>query len=227
MNIETAIILCAGYGKRVKPITDKIPKPLINIKNINLLDNTIKLVENLGIKKIKLNTHYLADQIKDFINKKNYQLDIQIIHEEIILNTGGGISNIIKNISEQNFLVFNPDTIWSNKDVKTVNAMSDFYNKYKPKNILLVVNKNKSFDKRFLGDFNLKDNLLSKDKSNDFIYTGCQILNKKILKDFVESVFSISDIWDQLLQNNELYGFESLNEFVHLTDIEIYKRLQN
>ena len=227
MNIETAIILCAGYGKRVKPITDKIPKPLINIKNINLLDNTIKLVENLGIKKIKLNTHYLGDQIKDFINKKNYQLDIQIIHEEIILNTGGGISNIIKNISEQNFLVFNPDTIWSNKDVKTVNAMSDFYNKYKPKNILLVVNKNKSFDKRFLGDFNLKDNLLSKDKSNDFIYTGCQILNKKILKDFVESVFSISDIWDQLLQNNELYGFESLNEFVHLTDIEIYKRLQN
>ena len=227
MNIETAIILCAGYGKRVKPITDKIPKPLINIKNINLLDNTIKLVENLGIKKIKLNTHYLADQIKDFINKKNYQLDIQIIHEEIILNTGGGISNIIKNISEQNFLVFNPDTIWSNKDVKTVNAMSDFYNKYKPKNILLVVNKNKSFDKRFLGDFNLKDNLLSKDKSNDFIYTGCQILNKKIFKDFVESVFSISDIWDQLLQNNELYGFESLNEFVHLTDIEIYKRLQN
>ena len=227
MNIETAIILCAGYGKRVKPITDKIPKPLINIKNINLLDNTIKLVENLGIKKIKLNTHYLADQIKDFINKKNYQLDIQIIHEEIILNTGGGISNIIKNISEQNFLVFNPDTIWSNKDVKTVNAMSDFYNKYKPKNILLVVNKNKSFDKRFLGDFNLKDNLLSKDKSNDFIYTGCQILNKKIFKDFVESVFSISDIWDQLLQNNELYGFESLNEFLHLTDIEIYKRLQN
>ena len=198
-----------------------------NIKNINLLDNTIKLVENLGIKKIKLNTHYLADQIKDFINKKNYQLDIQIIHEEIILNTGGGISNIIKNISEQNFLVFNPDTIWSNKDVKTVNAMSDFYNKYKPKNILLVVNKNKSFDKRFLGDFNLKDNLLSKDKSNDFIYTGCQILNKKIFKDFGESVFSISDIWDQLLQNNELYGFESLNEFVHLTDIEIYKRLQN
>lgn len=227
MNIETAIILCAGYGKRVKPITDKIPKPLINIKNINLLDNTIKLVENLGIKKIKLNTHYLGDQIKDFINKKNYQLDIQIIHEEIILNTGGGISNIIKNISEQNFLVFNPDTIWSNKDVKTVNAMSDFYNKYKPKNILLVVNKNKSFDKRFLGDFNLKDNLLSKDKSNDFIYTGCQILNKKIFKDFGESVFSISDIWDQLLQNNELYGFESLNEFVHLTDIEIYKRLQN
>ena len=227
MNIETAIILCAGYGKRVKPITDKIPKPLINIKNINLLDNTIKLVENLGIKKIKLNTHYLGDQIKDFINKKNYQLDIQITHEEIILNTGGGISNIIKNISEQNFLVFNPDTIWSNKDVKTVNAMSDFYNKYKPKNILLVVNKNKSFDKRFLGDFNLKDNLLSKDKSNDFIYTGCQILNKKIFKDFGESVFSISDIWDQLLQNNELYGFESLNEFVHLTDIEIYKRLQN
>ena len=227
MNIETAIILCAGYGKRVKPITDKIPKPLINIKNINLLDNTIKLVENLGIKKIKLNTHYLADQIKDFINKKNYQLDIQIIHEEIILNTGGGISNIIKNISEQNFLVFNPDTIWSNKDVKTIYEMCDFYNKYKPQNILLVVNKNKSFDKRFLGDFNLKDNLLSKDKSNDFIYTGCQILNKKIFKDFGESVFSISDIWDQLLQNNELYGFESLNEFLHLTDIEIYKRLQN
>ena len=70
MKIRTALILCAGYGKRLQPITNDTPKPLLNVKNINLLDNTLNFVKSLGINKIKINTFYLGEQIKNFIEKK-------------------------------------------------------------------------------------------------------------------------------------------------------------
>jgi MurNAc alpha-1-phosphate uridylyltransferase len=91
----------------------------------------------------------------------------------------------------------------------------------------MVVNRDKSFDARFMGDFTFEKNQLSKLIKNDYIYTGCQIFNKKIFNKINKKIFSISEIWNDLLDKNELYGYESLNEFVHLTDIEIYNKLNN
>ena len=84
----------------------------------------------------------------------------------------------------------------------------------------------KSFDKRFKGDFELKISHLTKDeKVNNYIFTGCQIINKNLLLEFDNKPFSITKVWNNLISQNKLYGFESLNEFVHITDIEIYKKL--
>ena len=94
--------------------------------------------------------------------------------------------------------------------------------KYKVKNLLMVVNKDKSFDTRFKGDFSLKKNKLTKEVNNDFIYTGCQILKQKVFQNINSNIFSISKIWNDLIDNKELYGYESFNEFIHLTDIEIF-----
>jgi len=226
MKIRTALILCAGYGKRLKPITNDTPKPLLKVNNINLLDNTINFVKSLGISKIKINTFYLSDQIKNFIENKNYSIFIDIINDgEKILDTGGGIYNLIKNSEEEDFLTLNPDTLWNSNYINTFLEMERFYFKKKIQNLLLVVKKNKSFDTRFKGDFNLNENKLSKEIKNEFIYTGCQILNKKIFKKINKNIFSISEIWNDLADNKELYGYESLNEFIHLTDVEIFRKL--
>ncbi len=226
MKIRTALILCAGYGKRLKPITNDTPKPLLKVNNINLLDNTINFVKSLGISKIKINTFYLSDQIKNFIENKNYSIFIDIINDgEKILDTGGGIYNLIKNSEEEDFLTLNPDTLWNSNYINTFLEMERFYFKKKIQNLLMVVKKNKSFDTRFKGDFNLNENKLSKEIKNEFIYTGCQILNKKIFKKINKTIFSISEIWNDLADNKELYGYESLNEFIHLTDVEIFRKL--
>jgi len=226
MKVKTALILCAGYGKRLAPITDDIPKPLLKVKNVNLLDNTLKFVASIGINKIKINTFYLREQIKNFIEKKNYPLNIDIINDgEKILDTGGGIYNLIKNSDEEDFVTLNPDTLWNSNYINTFNEMEKFYFKNKAKNLLMLVNKDKSFDTRFKGDFSLNKNKLSKEIKNDFIYTGCQILNKKVFQKINSNIFSISEIWNDLIDNKELYGYESLNEFIHLTDIEIFKKL--
>ena len=226
MKVKTALILCAGYGKRLAPITNGIPKPLLKVKNINLLDNTLKFVKSIGINKIKINTFYLSEQIKNFIEKQNYPLNIDIVNDgEKILDTGGGIYNLIKHSEEENFLTLNPDTFWDSNYINIFNEMEKFYFKNKIKNLLMVVKKNRSFDVRFKGDFNLNGNKLFKEIKNEFIYTGCQILNRKIFQHINKNIFSMSEIWNNLLDKKELYGYESLNEFVHLTDIEIFKKL--
>ena len=226
MKIKSALILCAGYGKRLQPITNNIPKPLLNIKNINLLDNSLRFIQSIGIEKIKINTFYLGDKIQNYIESKNYPLNIDVVSDgEKILDTGGGIFNLIKKSDDEDFLILNPDTLWNSNYINTFHEMEKYYFKNKVKNLLMVVNKNKSFDTRLKGDFSLIENKLSKEIKNEFIYTGCQILNKKIFKKISKNIFSISEIWNDLIDNKELYGYESLNEFVHLTDIEIFRKL--
>jgi len=226
MNINTALILCAGFGKRLNPLTLKTPKPLLKINDITLLENTINLVIRLGIKKIKLNTYYLQEQIKDFVEKKKFKIEIEIISDgEKILDTGGGIFNMIKNSNEENFIIFNPDTIWSLNYSKVINEMEDFYFSKEMENILLVVEKKLSFDKNFRGDFSLTKNLLQKESINNYVYTGCQIINKKRFDHIKNKIFSIMEIWNNLISEKKLFGFESKNKFLHITNIEVYNNL--
>ena len=228
MQIKTAIILCAGFGKRLMPLTQNIPKPLIEINGITLLENTINLVKKLGTKSVKLNCFYLKNKIKEFINSKNFDLDIEIIDEgEKILDTGGGILNIINGSDQSDFLILNPDTIWNLNYVNEIKAMEQVYFKSNTKNILMVVRKEKSFDKRFKGDFILVENILFKEENNNFIFTGIQIINKDVFNHVTKKYFSINEIWDNNIKNKKLFGFESQKDFIHLTDIEIYRKLIN
>jgi MurNAc alpha-1-phosphate uridylyltransferase len=226
MEIKTALILCAGYGKRLHPLTLELPKPLLKLNNITLLEKSLNLTKSLGIKKIKLNTFYLEEKIKNFVNDTNLDLDIEIIEDgNQILDTGGGIFNMIKKSNEENFLVLNSDTVWNDKYVDCIKDMEKVYFKEKSKNILLVVNKILSFDQKLKGDFNLNRNILKKENNNNFIYTGCQIINKTLFSKVSNKSFSIQDIWNDLLVQNKLFAYESKNKFYHVTDFRIYQKL--
>tara|TARA_B110000027_G_scaffold125847_1_gene143616 strand:- start:104 stop:796 length:693 start_codon:yes stop_codon:yes gene_type:complete len=226
VKINTALILCAGYGERLKPLTLTKPKPLLKIDKITLLENCINLIQSLGIEKIIINTFYLNEKIENFIKEKKFNLDIKIINDgKKILNTGGGILNMMNSSNDVDFLTLNPDTVWSNNYTEAIQSMEKFYFLNQIKNILLLVNKNLSFDKKLKGDFNLLENIIKKDDQNNFIYTGCQIINKDLFNLYSVRDFSISDIWKELVSKNKLYGYESLEIFYHLTDLKIYKEL--
>ena len=228
MRINTALILCAGFGKRLNPITLNTPKPLLEIKDVSMLERCINLIEKLGIQKILINTFYLKDQFSVFLNSKNFNIDIKIIEDgEHILDTGGGIQNMIKDSNEKDYIIFNPDTIWSNDYKDEILKMENIYFSEKLENILLLVNKKLSFDKKLKGDFNLKNNLINKDAEKEFIYIGCQIINKKLfIKEKIEN-YSILEIWNNLLDQKKLFGYESQKDFYHLTDLDIFKKLKD
>ena len=228
MRINTALILCAGFGKRLNPITLNTPKPLLEIKDVSMLERCINLIEKLGIQKILINTFYLKDQFSVFLNSKNFNIDIKIIEDgEHILDTGGGIQNMIKDSNEKDFIIFNPDTVWSNNYKDEILKMENMYFAEKLENILLLVNKKFSFDKKLKGDFNLKNNLINKEAEKEFIYIGCQIINKKLfIKEKIEN-YSILEIWNNLLDQKKLFGYESQKDFYHLTDLDIFKKLKD
>ena len=228
MKINTALILCAGFGKRLNPITLTKPKPLLEINEVTMLEKSINLIKEMGIKKIFINTFYLKEHFSSFIKNKNFNLDIHIVEDgESILDTGGGILNMTSKSDEDDFIVFNPDTIWSNQYRDEIIKMEEIYFSKKLENILLLVNKNLSFDQSLAGDFNLSNNLISKKDNLDFIYIGCQILNKKILANQTISKFSILNIWNKLIDEKKLYGFESKQKFYHLTDLNIFNKLKD
>ena len=228
MKINTALILCAGFGKRLNPITLNTPKPLLEIKDVSMLERCINLIEKLGIQKILINTFYLKDQFSVFLKSKNFNIDIKIIEDgEHILDTGGGIQNMIKDSNEKDFIIFNPDTIWSNDYKDEILKMEKMYFSEKLENLLLLVNKKFSFDKKLKGDFNLKNNLINKEAQKEFIYIGCQIINKKLfIKEKIEN-YSILEIWNNLLDQKKLFGYESQKDFYHLTDLDIFKKLKD
>ena len=225
------MILAAGFGKRLYPLTLNYPKPLLRIGNETLLSNTLKFLEKFGIEKVVINVHYLGDQIIDYINKNKFKMVITLIKEkDKILDTGGAVLNAINHFLKEPFLIINPDTIWNISYLEKLKTMEkEFFVNKKTKCYLLVVNKGKSFDKSFKGDFALVNKLISRKKDgNDlnYIYTGLQIIKPEVFSDLDLKIFSINKIWDKLIENNHLYGLKSNVDFLHISTLEIYKSLQ-
>ena len=134
---------------------------------------------------------------------------------------------MLNHTKEDDVLIFNPDTVWKKNYSEEIIEMEKLYFSKQLKNILLLVNKDLSFDKNLNGDFDLKENLIIKNNDRKFIYTGCQILNKKLLSIYKTEKFSINNLWNDLIEKKELYGFETNNDFYHLTDLKTFKKLQD
>ena len=226
--IKKAMILAAGFGKRISPLTLKTPKPLLEIGKETLLSNTIKFLESFGIKEVVINVHYLGEQIINYVNKNKFNLNIKTIEEkDEILDTGGGVLNAIHHFSEEAFLIINTDTIWNLRYLEELKLIEKLFYKNKKKCVLLLVNKKKSFDQSFKGDFNLSGNLVERKSSNnlDYIYTGLQIAEPGIFTEINEKVFSMNKMWDKLIKDNSLYAIESSIDFLHVSTLDIYKNL--
>ena len=227
--IKKAMILAAGFGKRIYPLTLKNPKPLLKIGNETLLSNALKFLELFGIKQAVINVHYLREQIVEYLDKSQFNLTINIVNEkDKILDTGGGVLNAIQHFSNEPFLIINPDTIWNSHYLEELKLMEKlFFENERDKCSLLVVNKKKSFDQSFKGDFSLENNLINrKDKNNmNYIYTGLQIIKPEVFSSLDTKIFSINKIWDKLIESYELYGMESNIDFLHVSTLNIYKSL--
>ena len=225
MIIKKAMILAAGFGKRMLPLTTKTPKPLIKIGPKNLLERSIELLIKIGIDEIIINTHYLSKEIDNFLKDKNYQISISTTKEEVLLDTGGGILNATKNFKDKPFFVLNPDTIWNKNYYEELKILENSYLKNN-KSILLLVNKMNSYDKSFKGDFNFtENNCITREASNQYIFTGVQIINRSIFGTINEKVFSMNLIWNKMIKEKKLSGQESSQTFFHVNNFKVYEQL--
>ena len=227
MNIKYGMILAAGLGKRMQPLTLKTPKPLLEINNYTLLERAINLLIGHGVQEISINVHYLPDQIKSFINRKKFKVKITISNEEnLLLDTGGGVLKGTQNFGDNPFFVINPDTVWGKHYLAELKSLEVIYLKNN-KPTLLLVNKKLSIDPSFKGDFNLNNEKISKDSENQFIFTGLQIINRSIFTNEKSEVFSLNKVWDKLIKDKNLLGLESNQKFYHLNTSDMYRKIQS
>ena len=226
MKVKKAIILGAGFGKRMRPITKKIPKPLVKINGVTLLENSIKFLNSLGVKHIVVNAHHLHKEIVNFVKRKRFSSKVNVVVEKRkILDTGGGILNASKKFKKQIFFVLNPDTLWRRGYKNEFRKLEKVYLKNK-KPTMLLVSKSKSYDRSFKGDFNLNSkNEILRQKNNKFIFTGAQIIDRSVFKKRKIKPFSINKVWDDLIKNKELFGVTSRQKFFHINSYKIYKKL--
>ena len=227
MKIKYGMILAAGLGKRMWPLTLKTPKPLLEIGGCTLLERAINLFINHGVEEIIVNIHHLANQIEEFIADFKSDIKIKISNEkDLLLDTGGGVKKGAKEFKDNPFFVINPDTLWSDKYSEEVQSLEKEYFKNK-RPCLLLVKKELSLDNSFEGDFNLKNNLISKDEQNQFIFTGLQIMKNDHLAFINKNIFPMNEVWTKLINENNLGGLESNQKFYHLNTLEMFEKISS
>ena len=227
MKIKHGMILAAGFGRRMQPLTNMKPKPLLEIGGFTLLERAINLLTNHGVEEISVNIHYLGQQIEKFISNFKSQAKIKISSEkDLLLDTGGGVKKATKEFKDNPFFVINPDTLWSDKYYEEVQSLEkEYFNNKKP--CLLLVKRELSLDNSFKGDFNLNNSLVTKNQNNLYIYTGLQIIKSEHLNFFDKDIFSMNDVWTKLINENNLSGIESNQKFYHLNTLEMFEKISS
>lgn len=193
---KAALVLCAGFGKRLMPITKDIPKCMVEVDGEKVVDRVINSLVEFGVQKIIVNTFHHAEKLENYLCEKyNDQNDFELLisHENQLLETGGGVLNAMKSFNEEELIVLNGDVVFFPGHLSVLKQIAE---KWNDKGSDLIVGLYPKDDVgRENGDFNLVNDKLSYEGNDKkYIFTGCYIMNNKIFGDAKVECFSMTDI---------------------------------
>jgi MurNAc alpha-1-phosphate uridylyltransferase len=209
---ETAMVMAAGLGKRMRPLTATRPKPLVEVAGKTLLDHTFDHLRAAGVKRAVVNVHYLADQIEAHLKARVHDIDVLISDErKQLLETGGGVVEARELIGDKPFLCVNSDNLWVDGPVDALRQLSAAWDDEKMDALLLLVPLARAHCHRGQGDFRLDPfgRIVERRKPGrlaPFVYIGIQILSPRVIRDWPEGPFSTNLFWDRALEQGRLWG---------------------
>lgn len=217
---KSAMILAAGLGQRMRPLTNTLPKPLISVAGKSMLERTFEHLKENGISKIVVNTHYLAPLIEDAV--KILHPETLISHEEILLETGGGIKKALPLLGEGPFFTLNGDSVWSH--AQSLQAMEKVWDADHMDALLLLIPREKAHGYEGRGDFFLSAEgrltRLGDAPSAPYVYIGVQLVSPCLFKAAPNGSFSLNVLWNEVLQKGRLYGLVHQGEWFHISTPE-------
>jgi MurNAc alpha-1-phosphate uridylyltransferase len=224
--IQSAMILAAGFGKRMRPLTNTVPKPLIPVAGKTMLERTFEHIKERGISNLVVNTHYLADQVEEAV--KILHPDALISYEETLLETGGGIKKALPLLKGNSFFTLNGDSIW--RGCLSLKTMEIGWNEAQMDALLLLVPCEHAYGYEGRGDFFLSEEgrltRPSQGMMAPYIYTGVQITRHRLFHEAPEGTFSINVLWDKALEKGRLYGTVHQGEWFHISTPECLKKYE-
>ena len=208
---KTAMVLAAGLGKRMRPLTASRPKPLVEVAGKSLLDHLLERLRSAGVEKVVVNVHYLGDAIEAHLAKNSHGLDVTISDERsLLLETGGGMVKAEPLIDCDPFLAVNSDNLWLDGPADTLKLLASHWDGDKMDALLLLVPHARAENHRGLGDFHMDrtGRLRRRDRSRvaPFVYTGVQMVSKRLLRDAPEGPFSTNIFWDRAIEEGRCFG---------------------
>ena len=232
-DINEAMIFSAGFGKRMHPLSTKVPKPLLKVNGKPIIFYIIENLINLNFKNIVINTHHLSDKFHDEL--KPYSNIVKIVFEEEILDTGGGFLNAIKrnyfyNIKSPKVLI-NGDVLWKKTANSPIKNILRSWNEEKMDLLLCLIKKRYFFGYKGKGDFNLEEpqkeiSRLKLEQQKDFVFSGLQIIKPKLLQEKNEKKFSMREIFFSNIEKN-IYGINDKNEWYHISEPDDLKNVND
>lgn len=210
MSPSSALIFAAGFGSRMGDLTKYIPKPMLLVAGRPLLDYALDLTDNINLKNVVVNTHYLSAHIENHLQEKKH---ITVVYETpVILETGGGLKNSLPVLGSDPVFTLNSDVIWTGN-----NPLKNLHDAWDPNYmdaLLMLIPIEKAQGYKGVGDFYLNDQKKIQrrgDRSNaPYIYSGAQIIKTELLDKIDKTSFSINLLWDQMIETKRAYGIVHL-----------------
>ena len=221
---DRAMILAAGLGTRMAPLTKERPKPLIKLRGKALIDYAIDRLANAGVKTIVVNVHYLADMVVAHLEhlKARYpSLEIQICDEtSAILDTGGGIAQALENFRGEPFFTHNSDSLWVEGMSSALERMKEHWNPDVMDALMLVAPCVTAIGYDGRGDFTMDALGVLKRREElklaPFVWTGVQIVHPRLFEGAPKGRFSINPLWDRAIERQRLYGLRLDGVWIHV-----------
>ena len=209
-NVKTAMLLAAGLGTRMKPLTDKVPKPLIEVGGRTLIDRVLDKLVAQGVTRAVVNVHYLAELLIAHLKQRK---DIEIVISDeraVLLETGGGLVKAAPLIDCDPFLAVNSDNLWVDGPADTLKLLASQWDEKKMDALLLLVPQARAQNHRGQGDFHMDrtGRLRRRARSHvaPFVFTGVQMLSKRLLVGAPEGPFSTNILWDRAIAEGRCFG---------------------
>ena len=221
MSFDHAMILAAGLGTRMRPLTDTRPKPLVFVAGRTLLDWALARVIDAGVTNAVVNTHYFAEQIEAHLDGRTPP-DIQLSYEDPLLETGGGIEKALPLLGSEPFFVGNSDGLWLDAEVNALTRLAEAWDDQTMDGLLLLHDPARAMGYNGDGDFVLdEDGRLTRkrDAAADapaFVFTGVQLLHPRLFADAPGGIYSLNVLFDKALARGRLYGLEHDGEWFHV-----------
>ncbi|MEH6700202.1 nucleotidyltransferase family protein [Parasphingorhabdus sp.] len=210
-RVDTAMIMAAGLGKRMRPLTESRPKPLVEVAGKAMIDHCFEKLVEAGIGKAVVNVHYLADMMEAHLAALPYPIEIRVSDERSeLLETGGGLVQAEPLIDEDNFFCINSDNLWTDGSTNSLHQLAQTWNEDKMDALLLLVPRSSAHNYQGTGDFHLEEqNRISRklpDQQAPLIFSGIQLISKRLLRDAPTGPFSTNIFWERAIGEGRLFG---------------------
>ncbi|MBO6948798.1 MAG: nucleotidyltransferase family protein [Rhodospirillales bacterium] len=219
---KTAMVLSAGYGKRMRPLTDDTPKPMLALNGKPLIGHVMDRLAATGVERAVVNLHYLGDQIRDYLDSED-RLDVIFTEEPELLETGGGVKNALGPLTELGthpFYVVNSDAFWLDGYEDTLMRLAREWRDDLMDGLLLLQGTVESHGYSGPGDFVADpDGKLARRPEMEvapWLFAGVQILHPRIFDDSPDGKWSLNVVFDKAIETDRLYGVVHDGEWFHI-----------